>query len=356
MKEDMVDGAGWISDESSFYGDEEEKSEWEQQEEDRDIREYWALHPKMLNTMAFKARPTTAIKVHDKDGHLASAIAHINGGTTTVMDTDLHSGFEGWPHARQLSESVPEFLKRVHPLDISWAPYFWIWIANPYSPAEGSEDHSDISKLEEEGERLLDSYRSHRASLQADNPEKPAGSITRMLKPERDALKQNIEDLAIECKVLSGKWMLRPKGNNVPRVWRLVCEAISENRLGPTAKIATNTDRDEDDGVRVICVYTRDFTDMADIKRVAQALDTLGLVPKEGNQSIYYKPDVYTHLGINYDNSVNLRASLYSSKDILASDELTVSGKRGPDKSTDKERARKKPATTSSKGKGPTKK
>ena len=43
----------------------------------------------------------------------------------------------------------------------------------------------------------------------------------------------------------------------------------------------------------------------------------LGLV-KDGLKPIYYKAEAYSLLGIGSDNPYGLKASLYSSKDVLA--------------------------------------
>lgn len=343
---------------SVFSGDESEKRQWEELAEAFDTRDYWSSHPKLLNTMTFQARPTVSVKVHDQDGHLTSVIARIKSIESTLVPSsaELFNPLEGKMNARQLSETIPEFLKRLPPLDTHWPPDGWIWIANPYSKPEHSQRHQDVVTFEREGSQLLRNYRELRERLEAENPGKTKANITRMLGPERDAMKQQIEELAIETKVLTGKWMLFPTVNNVPRTWRTICEAVSENRLGPEAKLATGSNKAEDDGIRVICVYTKDFRDVEDIERVVRALDDLGLLPRDGNRSIYYKSDAYTWLDIKSTNEYNFQASLYSSKDMLGGDSSTIPAKRGAPASKAKEPVRKKQATGTSKGKEPVKK
>lgn len=115
--------------------------------------------------------------------------------------------------------------------------------------------------------------------------------------------------------------MLFPTEENMTSTWRTICEAIIDDRLGTTAKVAiANHSRNSSDKAisrRLICVYTRDFSDIDDVMRVLEELVTLGLAPSEGN-GIYYKCDAYTYLGIESDNPYKLKASLYSSKDMLA--------------------------------------
>ena len=64
--------------------------------------------------------------------------------------------------------------------------------------------------------------------------------------------------------------MLFPTLDDVPRYWYKVAEATADNRLGIGAKISTGLDDDRKE--RLICVYTKDFSDMDDIRRVLQTL------------------------------------------------------------------------------------
>jgi len=108
--------------------------------------------------------------------------------------------------------------------------------------------------------------------------------------------------------------MLFPTLDDVPRYWYKVAEATADNRLGIGAKISTGLDDDRKE--RLICVYTKDFSDMDDIRRVLQTLVDMDLVPEDG-RGLYYKCDAYTHLEINSGNEYGLAASLYSSKEML---------------------------------------
>lgn len=108
--------------------------------------------------------------------------------------------------------------------------------------------------------------------------------------------------------------MLFPRIDDVPRYWYKVAEATADNRLGIGAKISTGLDDDRKE--RLICIYTKDFSDMDDIRRVLQTLVDMDLVPDDG-RGIYYKCDAYTYLDINSGNEYGLAASLYSSKEML---------------------------------------
>lgn len=116
--------------------------------------------------------------------------------------------------------------------------------------------------------------------------------------------------------------MLFPTEDDVDHIWRIVCNAVVSNRLGHSAKVAAEPassigrEGPGSESRRLICVYTYNYTDMADVQRVLDALVELGLCPAEGN-GIYYKCDAFTMLGIDSGNQWGLKASLYSSRDLL---------------------------------------
>lgn len=120
--------------------------------------------------------------------------------------------------------------------------------------------------------------------------------------------------------------------SEVNDVWEVIAKAIMKDELGTAAKVAP--DNGEERRMRLICVYTKDFKDMEDVKRVAAKLKNLGVV---GPKGIYYKcgkykpcmcllhieiadrPDIdaYTYLGLGSGNEYGIKASLYSSTEVL---------------------------------------
>lgn len=93
-------------------------------------------------------------------------------------------------------------------------------------------------------------------------------------------------------------------------------EATVSGELGHAAKVATNL-RDCNHRGWGIKIYTRDYKDIDDIQRVLRKLIELDLVEND-KQAIYYKADAYTCLRILEDNLYGLKASLFSSKDVLS--------------------------------------
>lgn len=112
--------------------------------------------------------------------------------------------------------------------------------------------------------------------------------------------------------------MLFPTVDTITEMWRAVAEAVVAGRLGVEAKVATGgVDGDED--ARVICVYTKDYTDVEDVRRVLLVLDEMGLVEAGAGRArqIMYKSDAYTCLEIYKRNEYQLPVSIYKSSDML---------------------------------------
>lgn len=175
----------------------------------------------------------------------------------------------------------------------------------------------DVATLVRKGNALLQAYEDEASTLRAAHDKsgaKTTAALTRKLNPLRRTLEQNIFALAKETGVTSGKWMFFPSVDYVDSVWKTVVMVLDKGELGDTAKVAT------DDGSgqgRLICVYTNDFSDKADVKRVLETLVEKGLVDKE-SRPIYYKCDAYTYLDIKSNNAYGLKASLFSSRDVLS--------------------------------------
>ncbi|GKT48429.1 uncharacterized protein ColSpa_08610 [Colletotrichum spaethianum] len=87
------------------------------------------------------------------------------------------------------------------------------------------------------------------------------------------------------------QWMLFCQPKDVDEVWRVVARATANNELGVAAKVAPWNPHNDPTGRkdRIVCVYTADFSDKADVTRVLQKLRELRLVEAMG-RPIYYKP------------------------------------------------------------------
>lgn len=85
------------------------------------------------------------------------------------------------------------------------------------------------------------------------------------------------------------QWMLFCSPREVDDVWAVVASATAGNELGIAAKVAPKPVDEDSRRDRLICVYTADFNDKADVGRVLQKLRELRLVEARA-RAIYYKP------------------------------------------------------------------
>jgi hypothetical protein len=97
-----------------------------------------------------------------------------------------------------------------------------------------------------------------------------------------------------EHTVRGGKWLIFISNHNVDRIWVKIKKAVEEGKLGGTAKVATAKVNLDFLGskTKVICVYTYDWRDEQDVKRVREELRKLGITRK-----IAYKSDDDTDRG-----------------------------------------------------------
>ncbi|KPI44428.1 uncharacterized protein AB675_8445 [Cyphellophora attinorum] len=342
MKQELVPSPDdLLSDASSFYGDDETKNAYAKELKEFNVLDFWSTHAVNYQFLAIREKagsPAVDVKKRSSDddsGKTGSskkiklspsskrvknedAISH----KTTKTSEDkkavyFHNRLEGTASGKQTSESIDDFISRLRPsthtiMDVGDG---WIWCANPHleAPREATNKEDFI----EVGYQLLEDLTQQRAKLEEKHPDKPPGSITRLLKGPREFTESEIADACKRYNVVHGKWMLFPHRDDVDQVWHTVAQATWDGELGDLAKVAPYDPHDQKQE-QLICVYTKDFSDIDDVKRVLKAMRRLGLV-KGGDTSkaIYYKSDAYTYLGLTSGNEWKIKASLYSSRDMF---------------------------------------
>jgi hypothetical protein len=266
----------------SLLGDDATTTELEARVDELDVDGWWARNKLIRNALQIQAKKQAQ----------------------PTETTHLHNPYAGVPFAWQLTETVDAFLDRLPPAttdEDSVGP--WIFICNPYiqrkSRAEGQSQNvrgSEDEAPEEEGANLpmfieggmdrlhlVTQFHNHlNQAIVA-----PTARTREINKAAADA-SMEILQLAHVLRVRAGKWMLFCNIHTVDEVWGIVAKATANNELGIAAKVAT---RREDDyrQERIVCVYTSDFANKADVERVATKLKQLGLVPARG-KPLYYKP------------------------------------------------------------------
>ena len=91
-----------------------------------------------------------------------------------------------------------------------------------------------------------------------------------------------------------GKWLVFVGDQNIDRIWTKIRITTEGGRLGSMSKVATakfNPDF-SNAKAKVICVYTYDWRDEQDVKRVREELRKIGIARK-----IAYKTDEDTDRG-----------------------------------------------------------
>jgi hypothetical protein len=104
-----------------------------------------------------------------------------------------------------------------------------------------------------------------------------------------------------------GKWLIFVPTDAVDRVWHAIKQAIEQGKLGSSAKVSTAkpNPNSTDSSRHVICVYTYDALDEADVRQIRSSLRDLGITSK-----IPYKTDDATIRG-KYRKSGDKRICLY---------------------------------------------
>lgn len=103
----------------------------------------------------------------------------------------------------------------------------------------------------------------------------------------------------------TGKWLLFIPCSVAGKAWNLIKQSTARGLLGFSAKIARQ-DQTSQPKVRtssglehVVCIYTKNWKDHADVLRVARALVDIGVVELQASRSLYYKADEQTRRKIS---------------------------------------------------------
>ncbi|KAM4057969.1 DNA polymerase II large subunit-like protein [Hirsutella rhossiliensis] len=244
----------------------------------------------------------------------------------------LHNPYAGVSYAWQLTETVDDFLARLPPATtVQGETLPWIFICNPYIPrlqrrhSDGGclkanedeapvEENSQLQMVVQGGMERLELVSNLRERMEQVG--KSQTVIRKEMIKEAKQATLDILNLAHAAKVGTGKWLLFCQPADVNEIWELVAKATANNELGIAAKVAPRSPDQDQRKDRLVCVYTADFHDKADVGRVLQRLRELRLVESRA-RPIYYKPDIFTYIGISQGNPWGLSASIYTSRDVF---------------------------------------
>ncbi len=113
-----------------------------------------------------------------------------------------------------------------------------------------------------------------------------------------------LDSLARRTGILGGKWLVYRPHADIDDAWKLVAKAVFDRTLGAGAKVST-INEPLSKRRHVICVYTRNYLDLEDVRRVRGLLREMGFT-----EALCYKPDIYTYLNI-YSGTTKLSPCRY---------------------------------------------
>lgn len=182
------------------------------------------------------------------------------------------SEFDAW-----LESNRPSQVYRYGDEEGGGSPVGWIAVVGTnYCPSSG-----DVSGLQESWEKLLSSGRS--------------------------ATFQTVRELALNHRVLTGKWLMHlDSGFKLDHAWECVARAALDGKIFQ-AKVSPHNPKVE--AKQVICAYNQNFTDESEVVRLDSVIRATGI-----KCPLSYKPDVYTYLGIYRNNRWKLCPTIYESK------------------------------------------
>ena len=196
-------------------------------------------------------------------------------------------------------EPLDQFLENYPPSELSDIDCAWIAVdnTNPSSPGLASKLVS--WEPSEEYENALN------------HVEEVISTKKRVSAAIKNACVEQILNVAQEKGFTVGKWMVWISRENVDCWWSTIARATVEGTLGCSAKIAPASHLK--DTSALCCIYCKDFKDKTDLKRVLVALLGLGFPVTAG-----FKPDVFTHLGIDKFNMWRQSPTIYKVSDALS--------------------------------------
>ncbi|KAJ5711692.1 hypothetical protein N7488_005848 [Penicillium malachiteum] len=284
-------------------GNDDEQARLENEVKAYDPEPFWSYyHPRLLSSLQSESR---------------AAEEALNSPSPTLQD-GTNSSTRLYPHKRGDNETISSFLSRLRPsITLKSEAGPWIWVRGKASKSlSKSLESRDEASFVRKGTELLREFDDKEQELRAAHDKSGArstGGLTRKLKPLRCELETGILSVARETGITAGKWMLFPSDDRVDEVWRTLVLALEKGDVCADAKVSTN-DGKGNGQARLICIYTEDFADREDVKKVLQMLAREELFHPRG-RPIYYKSDAFTLLEINSKNKYQLKASMYSSKD-----------------------------------------
>lgn len=119
---------------------------------------------------------------------------------------------------------------------------------------------------------------------------------------------KSLDELARKSDILNGKWQIFKCPEEIDNSWYVIANSTWKDELGTSAKVSTAGQFGASKPWSyAIFIYTKNYFDTLDVKRVRERLRELGYT-----QRLYYKPDLYTYLNISHKTFPSFRAIRYA--------------------------------------------
>ncbi len=176
-------------------------------------------------------------------------------------------------------------------------------IGNPLSEYEVSKIGKTIFKLSEYPDKLPDTFEMYDykgeiyIKLRDDSkPSEPSDGYWLFASRKKGKYPQRTEK--------AGKWLIFVNNKEVDSMWAKIKNATEQGQLGKESKVSTPKPKSANIGYKagehVICVYTYDWTDSKDVRRIREELRKLGVVDK-----IPYKSDDDSRYSAKGDKAIS---------------------------------------------------
>ena len=261
--DEEIDLADVISDDSSFYGDEETKARLEARAAAFDPAPYWESHEYQLPIVAArgaKADEQAKAQAEAKERLSASAVGSALQakdllGSQHQPTTASHRQTQS--SNLQADESLDAFLRRLPPRTVH-GEGLWIQIDCPsISAMESSQGDRDTYIAR--GQEIL-------RKLALVLPPDTVGPWER-----RDTARTEILSAARSAGFTSGKWIIFVPLESTDDLWSLVATQTLAGQLGYSNRVAT-AEAESEGWKRRIEVFTTDFDDLDQVGEVLERL------------------------------------------------------------------------------------
>ncbi|KAL9040546.1 MAG: hypothetical protein Q9180_001840 [Flavoplaca navasiana] len=284
-----VNCADLISDDSSFYGDDDDKARLEAKCAAFDPASYWEHHEHLLPVVAAKAR-------HELDESVLSAgsAQHEKNSTGSQHQIEALDHRQTSSSSLRADESLETFLTRLPPQNVRTEGH-WIQIDRPSANPMGS-GQGDPDTFLATGREILNKLPFDGNAWQS-----------------RKAARADLLSAARTSGLKSGKWIIFSPFAYTNTLWSLVAGETLAGQLGHTSRVATAGLASEG-WKRRIEVYTADFDKLGEVEGVLERLVDLiksqGVMGQVGR--LCYKPEAFSALGIRTGNKWGMHSSIYS--------------------------------------------